>query len=164
MNNPRHLRVIYPGTFDPLTNGHLDIIERAVNMFEHVVVAVAASPSKKTMFTLEERVELARLSTQHLPNVIIKGFSGLLVDFAEQEQATVLIRGLRTTVDFEYEFGLTTMYRRLKPDLESIFLTPSEEFAFLSSTIIREVAIHGGEVKQFVPLPVYDAITRKITQ
>lgn len=164
MNNPRHLRVIYPGTFDPLTNGHLDIIERAVNMFEHVVIAVAASPSKKTMFTLEERVELARLSTQHLPNVIIKGFSGLLVDFAEQEQATVLIRGLRTTVDFEYEFGLTTMYRRLKPDLESIFLTPSEEFAFLSSTIIREVAIHGGEVKQFVPLPVYDAITRKITQ
>lgn len=164
MNKPRHLRVIYPGTFDPLTNGHLDIIERAVNMFEHVVVAVAASPSKKTMFTLEERVELARLSTQHLPNVIIKGFSGLLVDFAEQEQATVLIRGLRTTVDFEYEFGLTTMYRRLKPDLESIFLTPSEEFAFLSSTIIREVAIHGGEVKQFVPLPVYDAITKKITQ
>lgn len=133
-------------------------------MFEHVVIAIAASPSKKTMFTLEERVELARQSTKHLPNLIIKGFSGLLVDFAEQEQATVLIRGLRTTVDFEYEFGLTTMYRRLKPDLESIFLTPSEEFAFLSSTIIREVAIHGGEVKQFVPLPVYDAITKKISQ
>lgn len=156
------MTVIYPGTFDPLTNGHLDIIERATNMFDHVVVGIAASPSKKTMFSLEERVSLAQQATTHLPNVEVKGFSGLLVDFAEQEQATVLIRGLRTTVDFEYEFGLTTMYRRLKPDLESIFLTPSEEFAFLSSTIIREVAIHGGEVEQFVPQAVYVAIKNKL--
>ena len=156
------MTVIYPGTFDPLTNGHLDIIERATNMFDHVVVGVAASPSKKTMFSLEERVSLAQQATTHIPNVEVKGFSGLLVDFAEQEQATVLIRGLRTTVDFEYEFGLTTMYRRLKPDLESIFLTPSEEFAFLSSTIIREVAIHGGEVEQFVPQAVYVAIKNKL--
>jgi pantetheine-phosphate adenylyltransferase len=156
------MTVIYPGTFDPLTNGHLDIIERASKMFDHVVVGVAASPSKKTMFSLEERVSLAQQATTHIPNVEVKGFSGLLVDFAEQEQATVLIRGLRTTVDFEYEFGLTTMYRRLKPDLESIFLTPSEEFAFLSSTIIREVAIHGGEVEQFVPQAVYVAIKNKL--
>ncbi len=155
--------VIYPGTFDPLTNGHLDIIERAAKMFGHIVVGIAASPSKKTMFSLEKRVKLAKASIPHLPNVEVKGFSGLLVDFAEQEKATILIRGLRTTVDFEYEFGLTTMYRRLKPDLESIFLTPAEEFAFLSSTIIREVAIHGGEVKQFVPDPVYQAICEKVS-
>ncbi len=155
------MTVIYPGTFDPLTNGHLDIIERAAKMFDHVIIGIAASPSKKTMFSLEERVDLAQQSTTHLSNVEVKGFSGLLVDFAEQEQATVLIRGLRTTVDFEYEFGLTTMYRRLKPDLESIFLTPAEEFAFLSSTIIREVAIHGGEVEQFVPPAVYTAIKNK---
>jgi pantetheine-phosphate adenylyltransferase len=158
------MTVIYPGTFDPLTNGHLDIIERATRMFDHVVVGVAASPSKNTMFSLEERVELAKQSTQNLSNVSVKGFSGLLVNFAEQEQANILIRGLRTTVDFEYEFGLTTMYRRLKPNLESVFLTPAEEYAFLSSTIIREVAIHGGEVEQFVPNVVYMAIQNKLYQ
>jgi pantetheine-phosphate adenylyltransferase len=158
------MTVIYPGTFDPLTNGHLDIIERAAKMFDHVVVGVAASPSKNTMFSLEERVELAKQSTQNLSNVSVKGFSGLLVNFAEQEQANILIRGLRTTVDFEYEFGLTTMYRRLKPNLESVFLTPAEEYAFLSSTIIREVAIHGGEVEQFVPNVVYMAIQNKLYQ
>ncbi|MDE1220578.1 pantetheine-phosphate adenylyltransferase [Vibrio aestuarianus] len=154
-------RVIYPGTFDPITNGHLDLIERAASMFDEVIIAVAASPSKNTMFTLEERVTFASQVTQHLGSVTAKGFSGLMVDFARNEKANVLIRGLRTTVDFEYEFGLTNMYRRLMPGLESVFLTPSEEYAFISSTIVREVAIHGGEVDQFVPEIVAKALHSK---
>ncbi|HCG6131641.1 TPA: pantetheine-phosphate adenylyltransferase [Vibrio parahaemolyticus] len=155
------MKTLYPGTFDPITNGHLDIIERAASMFDHVIIAVAASPSKNTMFTLEERVQFVRDVTKHLDNVSTKGFSGLLVDFARAEQANVLIRGLRTTVDFEYEFGLTNMYRRLMPGLESAFLTPAEEYAFISSTIVREVAIHGGQVDQFVPKNVAQALHQK---
>ncbi|HCG5567599.1 TPA: pantetheine-phosphate adenylyltransferase [Vibrio parahaemolyticus] len=155
------MKTLYPGTFDPITNGHLDIIERAASMFDHVIIAVAASPSKNTMFTLEERVQFVRDVTKYLDNVSTKGFSGLLVDFARAEQANVLIRGLRTTVDFEYEFGLTNMYRRLMPGLESVFLTPAEEYAFISSTIVREVAIHGGQVDQFVPKNVAQALHQK---
>ncbi|ELP6757216.1 pantetheine-phosphate adenylyltransferase [Vibrio vulnificus] len=154
-------RVVYPGTFDPITNGHLDLIERAAKMFDEVIIAVAASPSKNTMFTLEERVDFARQVTRHLDNVTAHGFSGLMVDFARAVDANVLIRGLRTTVDFEYEFGLTNMYRRLLPGLESVFLTPSEEHAFISSTIVREVAIHGGDVTQFVPTVVAEALHQK---
>ncbi|ELV8626975.1 pantetheine-phosphate adenylyltransferase [Vibrio cidicii] len=155
------MEVIYPGTFDPITNGHLDLVERAAKMFDEVIIAVAASPSKNTMFTLDERVDFARQVTQHLPNVTCMGFSGLLVDFAAEIKADILIRGLRTTVDFEYEFGLTNMYRRLLPGLESVFLTPSEEHAFISSTIVREVAIHGGDVTQFVPEIVAKALHQK---
>jgi len=154
-------RVIYPGTFDPITNGHLDLILRAANMFDHVVIGVAASPSKKTMFTLEERVELIQEVIHSHNNISVVGFSGLLVDFAKSENANLLIRGLRTTVDFEYEFGLTNMYRKLLPTLESVFLTPSEEYAFLSSTIVREVAIHGGDISQFVPENIAKAIKTK---
>ncbi|MGP8307268.1 pantetheine-phosphate adenylyltransferase [Vibrio sp. YIC-376] len=154
-------KVIYPGTFDPITNGHLDIIERAASMFEEVVIAVAASPSKNTMFSLEERVELVKQVTSHLDNVSVQGFSGLMVDFARDVKADILIRGLRTTVDFEYEFGLTSMYKKLLPSLESIFLTPSDEYAFLSSTIVREVAIHGGNVDAFVPPSVAEALKNK---
>ena len=156
-------RVVYPGTFDPITNGHLDLIERAADMFDEVIIAVAASPSKNTMFTLEERVQFAEDVTQHLDNVTSKGFSGLMVDFAKDVEANVLIRGLRTTVDFEYEFGLTNMYRRLMPSLESVFLTPAEEHAFISSTIVREVAIHGGNVADFVPKVVATALAAKAT-
>ncbi|EGR0313462.1 pantetheine-phosphate adenylyltransferase [Vibrio parahaemolyticus] len=155
-------KVIYPGTFDPITNGHLDLIERTTKMFDSVTIGVAASPSKNTMFSLDERVDLVHQCCQHLSNVNVVGFSGLLVDFAKEQQASILIRGLRTTMDFEYEFGLTSMYRKLLPGLESIFLTPSEEFAFLSSTIVREVAIHGGNVAQFVPNPVNTAILEKL--
>ncbi|WP_333706129.1 pantetheine-phosphate adenylyltransferase [Vibrio hepatarius] len=154
-------KVIYPGTFDPITNGHLDIIERAASMFGEVVIAVAASPSKNTMFSLEERVELVEQVTGHLDNVSVQGFSGLMVDFAKEVKANILIRGLRTTVDFEYEFGLTSMYKKLLPSLESIFLTPSDEYAFLSSTIVREVAIHGGNVEEFVPPSVAEALKKK---
>ncbi|HDM8185493.1 MAG: pantetheine-phosphate adenylyltransferase [Pseudomonadota bacterium] len=158
------MKVIYPGTFDPVTNGHLNLIERTHEMFDEVVIGVAASPSKNTMFTLEERVALMEEVVAHLPGVTVKGFSGLLVDFARQEQAKVLIRGLRTTVDFEYEFGLTNMYRKLLPGIESVFLTPEEEFAFLSSTIVREVAIHGGSIEQFVPEAVAKAIEKKVNE
>lgn len=154
-------RVIYPGTFDPITNGHLDLIKRAANMFDEVIIAVAASPSKNTLFTLEERVAFTQAVTAELENVSAKGFSGLLVDFAKAEKATVLVRGLRTTVDFEYEFGLTNMYRRFMPELESVFLTPAEEYAFISSTIVREVAIHGGDVDGLVPESVAKALYRK---
>ena len=154
-------KVLYPGTFDPLTNGHLDLIERAADMFDEVIIAVAASPSKNTMFTLEERVEFCIEVTKHLDNVTAQGFSGLMVDFAKEVEANVLIRGLRTTVDFEYEFGLTNMYRRLMPGLESVFLTPAEEYAFISSTIVREVAIHGGDVTQFVPSVIAEALHSK---
>ncbi|MEZ9419957.1 pantetheine-phosphate adenylyltransferase [Vibrio breoganii] len=154
--------VLYPGTFDPLTNGHLDIITRAANLFEKVTVCVAASPSKNTMFSLEERVAMIQESVAHLDNVYVEGFSGLLIEFAKEKKANLLVRGLRTTMDFEYEFGLTSMYRKLLPDLESIFLTPSEEFAFLSSTIVREVAIHGGDVEGFVPTSVFKRIKEKV--
>lgn len=155
------MKVIYPGTFDPVTNGHLNLIERTHEMFDEVIIGVAASPSKNTMFSLEERVALMEEVVAHLPGVSVKGFSGLLVDFAKHEQAKVLIRGLRTTVDFEYEFGLTSMYKKLLPSLESIFLTPSDEYAFLSSTIVREVAIHGGNVDGFVPPSVVEALKNK---
>ncbi|MDB1122459.1 pantetheine-phosphate adenylyltransferase [Vibrio algarum] len=158
MTEKRITKVLYPGTFDPITNGHLDLIERAALMFDEVLIAVASSPSKNTMFSLEKRVELAVEVTSHIPNVTAKGFSGLLVNFAKSEDSNLLIRGLRTTVDFEYEFGLTNMYRRLSPGLESVFLTPSEQYAFISSTIVRETAIHGGDVAQFVPPAVNTAL------
>ena len=154
--------VLYPGTFDPLTNGHLDIITRAAKMFDKLTVCVAASPSKNTMFTLEERVAMLQKAVSHLGNVEVEGFTGLLVEFAKTKKANLLVRGLRTTMDFEYEFGLTSMYRKLVPELESIFLTPSEEYAFLSSTIVREVAIHGGDAEGFVPASVFEQIKKKV--
>ncbi|MBT1446136.1 pantetheine-phosphate adenylyltransferase [Shewanella sp. JM162201] len=145
-----HTRAIYPGTFDPVTNGHADLIERAANLFKQVVIGVAASPSKQPRFSLEKRVELLKKVTAHLDNVEVVGFTGLLVDFAKEQQASVLVRGLRAVSDFEYEFQLANMNRRLSPDLESVFLTPAEENSFISSTLVKEVALHGGDVSQFV--------------
>ncbi|KLV05702.1 pantetheine-phosphate adenylyltransferase [Photobacterium ganghwense] len=154
-------RVIYPGTFDPITNGHLDLIERAAAMFDHVIVGIAYSPSKKPLFELEERVALAKAITSHLTNVDIVGFSGLLVDFAKEYQANVLVRGLRAVSDFEFEFQLANMNRRLMPELETVFLTPSEENSFISSTIVKEVALHKGDVSQFVDPVIADALEKK---
>jgi len=154
-------KVIYPGTFDPITNGHTDLIGE-------VVVGVANSPSKRPLFDLEERVQLARQVTAHLPNVKVVGFSGLLVDFAREQQANVLIRGLRVirglraVSDFEYEFQLANMNRRLMPTLESVFLTPAEENSFISSTLVKEVALHGGDIHQFVDPVVAQAIAAKL--
>ncbi|MFD1007891.1 pantetheine-phosphate adenylyltransferase [Oceanisphaera ostreae] len=155
-------RVIYPGTFDPITNGHLDLIERASLLFDEVIVGVAFSSSKQPMFDLEERVALVTAVTRSLGNVRVVGFSGLLVDFAKQHQAKVLIRGLRAVSDFEYEFQLANMNRRLMPELESVFLTPAQENSFISSSLVKEVARHGGDISQFVPEAVTKAISLKI--
>ncbi|GAA6205013.1 MULTISPECIES: pantetheine-phosphate adenylyltransferase [Thalassotalea] len=153
------VKAIYPGTFDPVTNGHADLIERASRLFDEVVVSVAASPSKQPRFDLAQRVAMLEEVTRDLSNVTVVGFSGLLVNFAKTHQANVLIRGLRAVSDFEYEFQLANMNRRLSPDLESVFLTPSEENSFISSTLVKEVALHKGDVSQFVHPVVEKALT-----
>jgi pantetheine-phosphate adenylyltransferase len=156
------IKAIYPGTFDPVTNGHTDLIERASKLFSEVLVGIAASPSKKPRFDLEQRVEMIKAVTKHLPNVSVVGFSGLLVDFAKANNASVLIRGLRAVSDFEYEFQLANMNRRLSPDLESVFLTPAEENSFISSTLVKEVALHHGDVSQFVHPVVQKALEQTL--
>lgn len=156
-----HRKAIYPGTFDPITNGHADLIERAAKMFSDVVVGIAANPSKKPLFTLEERVELIKKVSAHLDNVTVIGFTGLLADFAEAQQANILIRGLRAVSDFEYEFQLANMNRRLNPKLESVFLTPAEENSFISSTLVKEVALHRGNVQGFCHPVVQQALIDK---
>lgn len=155
-------KAIYPGTFDPLTNGHLDIVSRAALMFDHIVLAVAASPSKKPLFSLDERVALATEVTAHLDNVEVIGFSDLMANFAREQQANVLVRGLRAVSDFEYEMQLAQMNRHLLPTLESVFLMPSGQYSFVSSTLMKEVARHGGEVQAFLPAPVYQALMAKL--
>ncbi|WP_426359040.1 pantetheine-phosphate adenylyltransferase [Pseudocolwellia sp. HL-MZ19] len=156
------IKAIYPGTFDPVTNGHTDLITRASNLFSEVVVAVASNPSKKPCFDLAERVELIKNVIQHLPNVTVVGFSGLLVDLAKQQNAAVLVRGLRAVSDFEYEFQLASVNRQLSPNLESVFLTPSAENTFISSTIVKEVSLHNGDVTSFVHPIVKEALDKKL--
>ncbi|MCG7390503.1 MULTISPECIES: pantetheine-phosphate adenylyltransferase [Pantoea] len=155
-------KAIYPGTFDPVTLGHLDIVTRAAQMFNQVVMAVAASPSKKPMFTLDERVDLARSMVAHLPNVEVVGFSDLMANFARTQQANVLVRGLRAVSDFEYEMQLAHMNRHLLPTLESVFLMPTEGFSFISSSLVKEVARHGGDVSAFLPPHVLQALLAKL--
>jgi len=154
------IKAIYPGTFDPVTNGHSDLIVRASRLFNEVIIGVASSPSKKPRFDLAQRVAMIEQVTQDLNNVTVVGFSGLLVNFAKEHQAKVLIRGLRAVSDFEYEFQLANMNRRLSPELESVFLTPSEGNSFISSTLVKEVAIHQGDVSQFVH-PIVKAALEK---
>lgn len=157
-----HNKAIYPGTFDPITNGHLDLIKRASSMFEHVVIGVANNPSKQPLFNLDERVELVKGATSDLNNISVVGFSGLLVEFAKQHQARILVRGLRAVSDFEYELQLANMNRRLYPELESVFLTPAEENSFISSTLVKEVALHNGSVEQFIPTNVAVVLKHKL--
>ncbi|MEP4892413.1 MAG: pantetheine-phosphate adenylyltransferase [Aliiglaciecola sp.] len=154
-------KAIYPGTFDPITNGHADLIERAARMFTTVTVAIAANPSKEPLFTLEERVNLIKQVTAHLDNVNVIGFTGLLADFADSLDTSILIRGLRAVSDFEYEFQLANMNRRLNPKLESVFLTPAEENSFISSTLVKEVAKHRGKVDGFCHPVVQRALSAK---
>ncbi|MFP1886109.1 pantetheine-phosphate adenylyltransferase [Lonsdalea quercina] len=155
-------RAIYPGTFDPLTNGHLDLLSRAARMFDHLILAIAASPSKNTLFTLEERVALACEVTSHLTNVEVMGFSELMAHFAQKHQATILVRGLRAVSDFEYEWQLAKMNTHLMPELESVFLMPAEQWSFISSTLVKEVARHGGDIDPFLPPPISAALRKKL--
>ncbi|WP_213992464.1 pantetheine-phosphate adenylyltransferase [Sodalis sp. dw_96] len=144
-------KAIYPGTFDPFTNGHLDLVTRAAKMFDQVILAIAFSPSKKPLFTLEERVALAKDVTRHLTNVEVVGFSDLMANFARQQHANILVRGLRAISDFEYEMQLAKMNQHLMPELESVFLMPDQEWSYISSSLVKEVALHGGDVDHFLP-------------
>lgn len=155
-------RAIYPGTFDPVTNGHINIITRAAGMFDRVIMAIAASPGKKPLFSLEERVTLAQEATAHLENVEVIGFSDLMASFARDQQATILIRGLRAVADFEYETQLAHMNRHLMPELESVFLMPAKEWSFISSSLVKEVARHQGDVTDFLPPNVHQALLQKL--
>ena len=155
-------RAIYPGTFDPITNGHIDIVTRAASMFDQVILAIAASPSKKPLFDLDERVALAESATAHLPNVEVIGFSDLMANFARTQQANILIRGLRAVADFEYEMQLAHMNRHLMPELESVFLMPSKEWSFISSSLVKEVARHAGDVTHFLPENVHQALLARL--
>ena len=144
------IRAVYPGTFDPLTRGHEDLVRRAATVFDALIVGVADSKAKRTFFTLHERVEMAREVLGDLPNVQVAGFGGLLIDFIRQHDARVVLRGLRAVSDFEYEFQLAGMNRSLYPDFETMFLTPSEQHMFISATLVREIALLGGDVAKFV--------------
>lgn len=156
------LTVVYPGTFDPITNGHTDLVRRAARLFDRVIVAVAKNPTKRPHFSVEERVSMARQALPDLRSVEVVGFDGLLADFARQQQAQVILRGLRAVSDFEYEFQLAGMNRRLAPELETMFLTPAEEFAFVSSSLVREIAALGGDVSHFVDKVVEQALKARL--
>lgn len=149
---------MYPGTFDPITNGHYDLVRRAADIFDRVVVAVAENPGKAPLFSIDERVELARKVLKDIPNVEVSGYSGLTVEFARQHGLRVVVRGLRAVSDFEFEFQLATMSRHLSDKVDYVFLTPTEQFNFISSTLIREIASLGGDVSQFVHPIVKEAL------
>lgn len=157
------VRALYPGTFDPITNGHHDIIRRAAVLFDDVTVAVAASPSKTPAFGLEQRVAMARLALADVPNVSVTGFSGLTVEFAREHGIAVVLRGLRAVSDFEFEFQLAGMNRHLAPEVETMFLTPAEQFSYISSSLVREIAALGGDVSAFVH-PAIEAELRKLVR
>ena len=143
-------KAIYPGTFDPITKGHIDLAERASQLFDEVVIAIAASPSKQPLFDVNERLEMAQISLSHIDNISVVGFDGLLIECVRTAQAQVVLRGLRAVSDFEYEFQLAAMNRRLDPTVETMFLTPSENYTFLSASMVKEIASLGGDVSQFL--------------
>ncbi|MFT7287064.1 MAG: pantetheine-phosphate adenylyltransferase [Halieaceae bacterium] len=155
--------VIYPGTFDPITNGHVDLIERAARLFDRVVVAIAFSKKKTPLFSLEERITLCSQSTVHLDNVEVVGFNNLLTDFAKSQDARCVLRGLRAVADFEYEFQLANMNRAMYPEFESIFLTPGEHLSYISSSLVREIASLQGDISPFVPPVVAAALAKKFS-
>ena len=153
--------IVYPGTFDPITNGHIDLVERSSKLFGKIVIGIAASQRKGPLFTVEERIELASEALQHVPNVEIRGFDYLLVDFVKDCKAEGVMRGLRAVSDFEYEFQLANMNRALAPEIESIFLTPAERFSYISSSLVREISSLDGDVSKSVPVNVANALTAK---
>ena len=154
---------IYAGTFDPLTYGHVDVIERAAKIFPRLVVGIAASVSKSPLFSLEERIDLVRGSLGHIDGIEIKSFEGLLVDFAEQEKTNVIIRGLRAFSDFEYEFQMALTNRQMRPQIETLFLMPKQDYSYVSSSNVREVAQMGGNIDQFVPPYVQACLKKKFS-
>ncbi|WP_297477295.1 pantetheine-phosphate adenylyltransferase [Ferrovum sp.] len=162
MGQQTFIRAVYAGTFDPMTLGHEDLVRRACGLFDEVVVAVADSRPKRPLFTLEERVEMAQASLARFERVVVVGFSGLLADFVRSRQARVLIRGLRAVSDFDFEFQMAGMNRRLQPEVETLFLTPAEQYLFISSTMIREIAGLGGEVSEFVNPLVHQRLLDKL--
>ena len=153
---------VYPGTFDPITNGHVDLVHRAARLFEKVVIGIAVSEKKRPLFSLEERISLAQQVLARWENVSVEGFDSLLIDFVHEKKAHAIVRGLRAVSDFEYEFQLASMNRHLAPDVESVFLTPAEQHAFISSSLVKEVSSLGGDVSGFVPEVVAAALQRKI--
>ncbi len=153
-------KAVYPGTFDPLTRGHEDLVRRAAGLFGKLVVAIADSKAKRPMFSLDERIDMAREALAAYPNVEVLGFSGLLMDFMRSQRAHVILRGLRAVSDFEYEFQMAGMNRQLYPDVETMFLTPSEQYMFISATMVREIATLGGDVSLFVSPGVVARIAR----
>ena len=154
--------IVYPGTFDPITNGHIDLVERASKLFGKVVIGIASNRQKSPLFTIEERIQLAKECLKHIPNVEIYGFNCLLVDFVEQCNSDAIMRGLRAVSDFEYEFQMANMNRALSPEIESIFLTPSEKFSYISSSLVREISSLKGDVSQFVPANVAEALADRL--
>jgi len=156
--------IVYPGTFDPITNGHIDLVERASNLFHHVIVAIASSERKRPTFELEERIELAKEALSHLENVEVRGFDYLLVNFVKDCRGDAILRGLRAVSDFEYEFQLANMNRALAPEIESIFLTPSEKLSYISSSLVKEIASLGGNINAFVHPSVKEALNRKFSK
>jgi pantetheine-phosphate adenylyltransferase len=155
---------VYPGTFDPLTSGHEDLVKRASSLFERVIIGVAESRTKRPMFSLAERVEIAREVLTGYPNIEIHGFDCLLMDFMRQHGASVIMRGLRAVSDFEYEFQMAGMNRNLYPDVETVFLTPSDQYMFVSATMVREIASLGGDVSKFVPQQVQQRLATRFRQ
>ena len=153
---------IYPGSFDPITNGHVDVIARAASLFDQIIVAAAVNDAKNTLFTMDERLELMTTVTARFPNVQVTSFEGLLVDFARRHGAVAVVRGLRAISDFEFEFQMALMNRKLEPSIETVFLTPREEYTYLSSRIVKEIARLGGPVDAFVPQPVVVALRNKL--
>ena len=153
--------VVYPGTFNPITNGHTDLVERAARIFDHVIVAVGTSAQKASELSMQERTEMASRVLAHLDNVEVCSFTCLLTDFVKQRGARLILRGLRTVADFEYEFQLVGMNRALEPEIETVFLAPAEQYAYISSTLVREIASYGGDISKFVDPIVVEAMKRK---
>ncbi len=159
---PRQVIAVYPGTFDPMTLGHEDIVRRATELFDHVIVAVAAGHHKKTMFNLEERVDMVSSAVKQYPHVRVETFAGLLRDFVVARGGKAMVRGLRAVTDFDYEFQLAGMNRTLMPEVETVFLTPSDKYQFISSTFVREIATLGGQVGTFVSPYIFDKLSDKV--
>jgi pantetheine-phosphate adenylyltransferase len=157
------LKAVYPGTFDPITRGHEDLVRRAAHLFDEVIVAIAENRNKEPFFSLEERVNMAREVLADIPGVRVEGFSGLLIDLAARHEAQIVLRGLRAVSDFEYEFQLAGMNRNLKPDIETIFMTPSDQYMFISSSMVREIARLGGDVSPFLHPLVMKRLSEKIS-